>query len=416
MYILVRNGTTRQQYILTHRNEEIPAPGCLITWVSCILVGVLYSFLYSCFMNTTLKKTPLRDLHAQQGARFTAFAGYEMPLQYRRGIMAEHLHTRNGAGLFDVSHMGQVRLSGNGIEQALERLVTGDISALAPYRQCYTLFTNPEGGIIDDLMLTRTPDHLFMVVNAACRETDYAYLKQALGPDYAVEMLHDRALLALQGPQAAEVLAGLHPECRTMPFLSAVETRLDGIPAFINRCGYTGEDGFEISVPGSGAVALAQALLQRPEVEPVGLGARDSLRLEAGLCLYGHDIDASTTPAQAGLTRVIARKYRDGSAPARFPGAGKILEAPTGRLRRGFLVEGRVPVRAGATILDTGKQAVGRITSGGFGPSVGRPVAMGYVDRKYAGTDTGLSVDIRGRLHIIRVAELPFIKHRYYRP
>ena len=372
--------------------------------------------LYSCFMNTALKKTPLHDLHAQQGARFTAFAGYEMPLQYRRGIMAEHLHTRSGAGLFDVSHMGQVRLSGRGIEQAMERLVTGDISALAPYRQCYTLLTNTEGGIIDDLMLTRTPEHLFMVVNAACRETDYAYLRQALGPDYAVEMLHDRALLALQGPQAADVLANLYPECKTMPFLSAAETSLDGVPAFINRCGYTGEDGFEISVPGSGAVPLAEALLRHSEVEPAGLGARDSLRLEAGLCLYGHDIDGATTPAEAGLTRAIARKYRDGSAPARFPGAGKILEAPTGRLRRGFLVEGRVPVRAGATILDTEKQAVGRITSGGFGPSVGRPVAMGYVGRKYAETGTELRVDIRGRTHTIHVAELPFIKHRYYRP
>ena len=348
-------------------------------------------------MNATLKKTPLHDLHAQQGARFTAFAGYEMPLQYRSGIMAEHLHTRSGAGLFDVSHMGQVRLSGRGIGQAMERLVTGDIGALAPYRQCYTLLTNTEGGIIDDLMLTRTPEHLFMVVNAACRETDYAYLRQALGPEYAVEMQHDRALLALQGPRAADVLANLYPECKAMPFLSAAETSLGGVPALINRCGYTGEDGFEISVPGSGAVPLAEALLRHGEVEPAGLGARDSLRLEAGLCLYGRDIDAATTPAEAGLTRVIARKYRDGSAPARFPGAGKILEAPTGRLRRGFLVEGRVPVRAGATILDTGKQAVGRITSGGFGPSLGRPVAMGYVDRKYAETGTGLHVDIRGR-------------------
>ena len=376
------------------------------------MLGVLYL----CFVNTMLKKTPLHDLHAQQGARFTAFAGYEMPLQYRRGIMAEHLHTRSGAGLFDVSHMGQVRLSGRGIEQAMERLVTGDIGALAPYRQCYTLLTNPEGGIIDDLMLTRAPDHLSMVVNAACRETDYAYLSQALEPEHKVEMLPERALLALQGPQAADVLAGLYPECKTMPFLGAAETRLDGIPAFINRCGYTGEDGFEISVPGSGAMRLAQALLQRPEVELVGLGARDSLRLEAGLCLYGRDIDASTTPAEAGLTRFIARKYRDGSAPARFPGAGKILDTSPGWLRRGFLAEGKVPVRAGATILDTDNRAAGRITSGGFGPSAGRPIAMGYVGREYAETGTELRVDIRGRLHTIRVTELPFIQHRYYRP
>ena len=366
-------------------------------------------------MNTRLKKTPLHGLHARRGARFTAFAGYEMPLQYRRGIMAEHLHTRRGAGLFDVSHMGQLRLSGTGIERAMERLVTGAVSALAPYRQCYTLLTNPEGGIIDDLMLTRAPDHLFTVVNAACRETDYAYLKQALEPEHKVEMLHERALLALQGPRAADVLAGLYPECKTMRFLDAAETRLDGVPAFISRCGYTGEDGFEISVPGSSALRVAETLLQRPEVEPVGLGARDSLRLEAGLCLYGHDIDASTTPAEAGLTRFIAGKYRDGSAPARFPGARKILDASPGRLRRGFLVEGRAPVRAGATILDTDNQALGRITSGGFGPSVGRPVAMGYVRREYAETGTELRVDIRGRTHTIRVAELPFIQHRYHR-
>ena len=363
-----------------------------------------------------MNKTPLYDLHLQHGARFTDFAGYAMPLQYGRGIIAEHLHVRNSAGLFDVSHMGQLRLSGNKVEQALERLVTGDISALGPYRQCYTLLTNEQGGIIDDLMVTRVPDGLFLVVNAACRDTDHAYLQQVLGREYQVDMLSDRALLALQGPQAAAALGRLLPACRTMPFLSALETELDGMPVFINRCGYTGEDGFEISVANAHAAQLTAALLQQQEVELIGLGARDSLRLEAGLCLYGHDIDAATTPVEAGLTWVIAKKYRNGRAPARFPGAANILGTTPGNLRCGFRVQGKAPVREGTRILDDHGQAVGRITSGGFGPSVGAPVAMGYVPREYAATGTGLQVEIRGRSHSIRVAELPFIKHRYYRP
>ena len=329
--------------------------------------------------------------------------------------MAEHLHVRHGAGLFDVSHVGQLRVAGTGAAQALERLVTGDVSALKPYRQCYTLLTNEQGGIIDDLMLTRTPDCLFMVVNAARRDTDWAYLKQSLGPEYQVEMLSDRALLALQGPLAATVLGRLAPECQAMPFMSARATELDGISAFINRCGYTGEDGFEISVSDNRAAQLATTLLQSEETELIGLGARDSLRLEAGLCLYGHDIDEATTPVQAGLSRVIAGKYRDGSTPARFPGADKILLTTPRNLRCGFRVEGKVPVREGATILNAHGQTVGRITSGGFGPSVGAPVAMGYVAREYAATGTELQVNVRGRLHTIRSAQLPFVQHRYYR-
>ena len=363
-----------------------------------------------------VKKTPLYDLHAQHGARFTDFAGYTMPLQYRRGIMAEHLHVRRRAGLFDVSHMGQLRLWGNNVAETLERLVTGDISALESYRQCYTLLTNERGGIIDDLMLTRTPDYLFLVVNAARRETDHACLRQALGQGCEVEMLSDRALLALQGPHAATVLGRLSPECRAMPFLSALETEIDGIPVFINRCGYTGEDGFEISMPNSDAALLAATLLQHEEVEWIGLGARDSLRLEAGLCLYGHDIDETTTPVAAGLNWVIAGKYRNGSTPARFPGADNILNTTPRNLRCGFRVEGKVPVREGAIILDEQRQAIGRITSGGFGPSVGAPLAMGYVPREYAGPGTELQVEIRARMHTIRSAQLPFIKHRYYRP
>ncbi|MCY4339640.1 MAG: glycine cleavage system aminomethyltransferase GcvT [Gammaproteobacteria bacterium] len=363
-----------------------------------------------------MNKTPLYDLHRQHGARFTDFTGYTMPLQYRRGIMAEHLHTRSGAGLFDVSHMGQLRVSGNNVAQALERALTGDVRALKPYRQCYTLLTNEQGGIIDDLMLTRTADGLLLVVNAARRDTDHAYLRQALGAGYEVELLHDRALLALQGPRAAAVLADLFPQCTTMPFLSALETSFDGGGACISRCGYTGEDGFEISLPNDRAAQFAQTLLQREEVALIGLGARDSLRLEAGLCLYGHDIDEATSPVAAGLTWVIAKKYRDGSEPARFPGAEKILKTTPRDLRCGFRVEGKVPVREGAVILNEQQQAVGRITSGGFGPSVGAPVAMGYVAREYAEPGTALQVAIRGRTHVIRSAQLPFIKHRYYRP
>ena len=340
-----------------------------------------------------------------------------MPVRYHKGIRAEHLHTRSAAGLFDVSHMGQLRLSGENIEHALERLVTGDITALKPFRQRYTLLTNQQGGIIDDLMLTRTPDYLFVVVNAACKEADYAYLQECLGPRNDVEMLHDRALLALQGPEAANVLGNLHHECKTLPFLTAGEFTLDGIPCLINRCGYTGEDGFEISVPSGHARQLAEKLLEDQAVELIGLGARDSLRLEAGLCLYGHDIDEGTTPVEAGLSWVIANKYRDGAARALFPGADNIfrqLQTGTGLIRRGFQVPGKIPVREGAIILNQEKQGIGRVTSGGFGPSVGHPVAMGYIEKAYADPDTELQVEIRQRFHPVRVVRLPFVKHRYY--
>ncbi len=340
-----------------------------------------------------------------------------MPVQYHKGIRAEHLHTRSAAGLFDVSHMGQLRLSGKNIECALERLVTGDITALKPFRQCYTLLTNQRGGIIDDLMLTRTPDYLFVVVNAACKESDYVYLQESLGPPSRAELLSDRALLALQGPEAVNVLGNLHPECKKLPFLSAREIKLDGIPCLINRCGYTGEDGFEISVLSKDARQLAELLLEDQAVELIGLGARDSLRLEAGLCLYGHDIDEGTTPVEAGLTWVIAKKYRDGAAQALFPGANNIfrqLQTGTGLIRRGFQVPGKIPVREGAIILNQEKQGIGRITSGGFGPSVGHPVAMGYIEKAYADPDTELQVEIRQRFHPVRVVKLPFVKHRYY--
>lgn len=364
-----------------------------------------------------LKQTPLYDLHEEHGARFVDFAGYSMPVQYRRGIREEHLHTRRSAGLFDVSHMGQMRLSGAGVESAMETLVTGDISALGPFRQRYTLLTNQQGGIIDDLMLTRTPDSLFLVVNAACKEADFAYLKQALGPGYRLELLSDRALLALQGPKAAAVLGVLSRECRAMPFLSMVETELQGITCIVNRCGYTGEDGFEISVPSAHAGKLAETLLRNRAVEPAGLGARDTLRLEAGLCLFGHDIDPETTPVEAGLSWLIAKKYRDSTVQAQFPGADIIcrqLQTGTALVRRGFISQGKIPVREGALILNHERSMVGRITSGGYAPSIGRPVAMGYIEKEYAGTGTELQVQIRNRFHGIRIVDLPFVKHRYY--
>ncbi len=369
-------------------------------------------------MASMLRTTTLHDLHVQQGARFVNFAGYEMPLQYRKGIREEHLHTRNHAGLFDVSHMGQIRLSGENIENAMERQVTCDISALEQFQQCYTVLTNPGGGIIDDLILTRASDHLLAVVNAAYRKSDYAYLKEALGPQSQVELLCDQCLLALQGPKAVNVLGNLHPKCKTLPFLAACELELDGMTCFVSRCGYTGEDGFEISVPSRHVRQLAELLLEDDAVELVGLGARDSLRLEAGLCLYGHDIDSTTTPVEADLCWVIAGKYRHGTAPALFPGADKIfrqLQTGAERIRCGFRVQGKIPVREGAVILDSEKRAVGRITSGGFGPSVNHPVAMGYIDKACATVGTELQVEIRHQFHAIQVVELPFVKHRYYR-
>lgn len=368
-------------------------------------------------MDRGLKQTPLHDLHEEHGARFVNFAGYSMPVQYRRGIRAEHLHTRSSAGLFDVSHMGQMRLSGAGIENAVEKLVTGDISTLGPFRQRYTLLTNQQGGIIDDLMLTRTPDYLFLVVNAACKEADFAYLEEALDPGYRLELLSGRALLALQGPKAATVLAALSQECRDMRFLSMVETELQGISCIVNRCGYTGEDGFEISVPSRHAGKLAETLLRDRDVELAGLGARDTLRLEAGLCLFGHDIDPETTPVEADLSWVIAKKYRDGTVRAQFPGADRIcrqLQTGATLVRRGFVPQGKIPVREGASILNRDSRVVGRITSGGYAPSIGRPVAMGYIEKAYAETGTELQVVIRNRFHGLRIVDLPFVKHRYY--
>jgi len=364
-----------------------------------------------------LAQTPLHALHLELGAKMVPFAGYSMPVQYPLGIMKEHAHTRTAAGLFDVSHMGQLRLHGATAADALEQLVPVDILGLKPGRQRYALFTNEHGGILDDLMVTNAGDHLFVVVNAACKAQDTAHLRQHLGDN--LEEINDRALLALQGPQAGAVLARLAPSSQDLVFMSAQVLSVDGIGCFVTRSGYTGEDGFEISAPAAQAEQLARALLAQPEVEAIGLGARDSLRLEAGLCLYGHDIDTSTTPVEANLRWAIQKTRRTGGARAGgFPGADIILRQlaeGVSRQRVGLLPQGRAPVREGAELTDNTGRVIGHVTSGGFGPSVGAPVAMGYVETAFAAPDTEIQALVRGKSIPLKVAKLPFVQQRYYR-
>ena len=368
---------------------------------------------------TPSKRTPLHALHQELGAKMVPFAGYDMPVSYPAGILAEHQQTRDAAGLFDVSHMGQVRISaGTGFADAaaaLETLVPGEIRELAPLRQRYTLFTDETGGILDDLMVTNAGDHLFLVVNAACKAQDVEYLRTRLGDRCTVQELADRALLALQGPAAAAVLGRFAKAAATMPFMSAEDLMIGGIACFVSRSGYTGEDGFEISVAGKEAERLARLLLAEPEVKPVGLGARDSLRLEAGLCLYGQDIDRTTTPIEAGLAWTIGKRRR---AEGGFPGADVILEqlrAGAMRRRVGIRPEDRTPARPHTEIRDEAGQRIGEVTSGGFGPSVGGPIAMGYVESGSAAVGTALRLVVRGRELPARVAPLPFVQTHYYR-
>ncbi len=364
---------------------------------------------------SSLARTPLFDLHRELGARMVPFAGYEMPLQYPAGIIAEHRQCRDRAALFDVSHMGQLRIRGADAAAALERLVPADVLGLAPGRNRYTMFTNEEGGILDDLIVGREEEGLFLVVNAARRAADVAHLKAALEPDCRVEPLEDRALLALQGPAAACVLARLEPAVEELRFMQSGWFEIAGARCRVARAGYTGEDGFEISVAADAAVELARALLVAEEVAPAGLGARDSLRLEAGLCLYGHDIDETTTPVEAGLAWTIGRRRREEGG---FPGAEVILrQLREGAPRRlvGLRPEGRAPAREGAEIRLSGGAAVGRVTSGGFGPTVGGPVAMGYVDGAHGAPGTRLEVTVRDRAVPAEVVRLPFVPHRYRR-
>ena len=359
-----------------------------------------------------LHQTPLDALHRELGARMVPFAGYDMPVQYPTGIIAEHKHTRSAAGLFDVSHMGQVKLHGDNRIAELEALVPGDIEGLAEGGMRYSLFTNDQGGILDDLMITRCSDHLFLVVNAARKEADIAHLKKHLG-DAAVEVLEDKALLALQGPAAVTVLARLAPAAADLAFMSAAAMDVDGTPCFVSRSGYTGEDGYEISVPADLADKLARTLLAENEVEPIGLGARDSLRLEAGLCLYGHDLDTGTTPIEAGLTWTVGKRRRE---PGAFPGADIILEQianKPARKRVGLVPEGRAMAREGAEIVNTDGDVVGSVTSGGFGPSFGGSVVMGYVKIEYMAPDTELGLVVRGKTIPAKVVKMPFVTKNF---
>jgi aminomethyltransferase len=362
-----------------------------------------------------LERTPLHALHLALGARMVPFAGYEMPVQYPSGILQEHLHTRSQAGLFDVSHMGQLRVVGGGSASALERLVPGELLALAPSHMRYTLLLNDGGGILDDLMVTRLDDRFFLVVNAACRASDLAHLRDRLVDAATVEPIGDRALLALQGPAAAAVLSRFLDGVGRLGFMAAVETRLDGRDCLVTRSGYTGEDGFEISLPANNASAVAEMLLAEPEVRPIGLGARDSLRLEAGLCLYGHDIDETTTPVEAGLAWTIGKRRR---AEGGFLGAAVVLrQLAEGAQRRrvGIRLDGRAPAREDTPIVDEAGAKIGRVTSGGFGPSVGGPIAMGYVDRGHAAEGSALALLVRGLARPAKVVPLPFVPTRYYR-
>jgi aminomethyltransferase len=373
-----------------------------------------------------LKQTPLHGLHVSLGAKMVPFAGYDMPVQYPPGVLREHLHTRASAGLFDVSHMGQIALTAKSgrvadAAAALEALVPQDILGLPHGRQRYAQFTSADGGILDDLMVANFGDYLFVVVNAACKEADEAHLHTHLSDSCVIEPLTDRALIALQGPKAEAVLTKFCAEAATMRFMDAGPRRVMGLDCIVSRSGYTGEDGFEISVPADRAEELARALVAEADVQPIGLGARDSLRLEAGLCLYGHDINATTTPVEAALEWSVQKIRRPGGARAGgFLGAEKILAqfadgAP--RRRVGLKAEGRAPVREGANLFadETAAEPIGRVTSGGFGPTLNAPVAMGYLPTALAATDTRVFAEVRGQRLALRVAATPFVKNTYKR-
>ncbi len=369
----------------------------------------------------TLLKTPLHALHLELGARMVPFAGYDMPVQYPLGVMKEHLHTREQAGLFDVSHMGQIRLTGANAAKALETLVPVDIIDLPVGMQRYAMFTNEQGGILDDLMVANLGnDELFLVVNAACKDQDLAHLRAHIGDQCSIEPLfEERALLALQGPAAVKVLARLAPEVTQMTFMQFASLRLLGVDCYVSRSGYTGEDGFEISVPAANAESLARSLLAEDEVQAIGLGARDSLRLEAGLCLYGHDMNTETTPIEASLLWAISKARRtDGVRAGGFPGADRIFtqqQSGVSRKRVGLLPQERTPVREGAEIVDEHGSVIGSVCSGGFGPSLGGPLAMGYLDSAFIALDTEVSALVRGKKVPLRVSKMPFVPQRYYR-
>ncbi|WP_165457106.1 glycine cleavage system aminomethyltransferase GcvT [Agrobacterium cavarae] len=373
-----------------------------------------------------LKVTPLHSLHLSLGARMVPFAGYDMPVQYPAGVLKEHLHTRASAGLFDVSHMGQVILKAKSgkvddAALALEKLVPVDILSLKAGRQRYGFFTDENGCILDDLMITNLGDHLFVVVNASCKDADLAHMKAHLSDSCEITLLDDRALIALQGPRAEAVLAELWAGVSDMKFMDVREIPLHDVPCIVSRSGYSGEDGFEISVPADKAEELAKALLEHPDCEAIGLGARDSLRLEAGLCLYGNDIDTTTSPIEASLEWAIQKARRaGGDREGGFPGADRILGElgnGTSRRRVGLKPEGKAPVRGHSKLFADaeGKTEIGEVTSGGFGPTVEGPVAMGYVPTDYTTPGTAIFAEVRGKYLPVTVAALPFITPTYKR-
>lgn len=375
-------------------------------------------------MTDELKRTPFYDMHVANGAKMVPFAGYDMPVQYPSGVMKEHLQTREKAGLFDVSHMGQVILRGQSYQDAavaLERLIPMDVQGLAEGRQRYGFFTNDQGGILDDLMFANRGDHIFMVVNAACKEADIDHLRDNLEPDIHVKALENRALLALQGPSSESVLAEHYPPITDMQFMDVETIPIAGAECWVSRSGYTGEDGFELSIPLAAALDVAKALADHPDVEWIGLGARDSLRLEGGLCLYGHDIDETTTPIQAGLTWAIQKARREnGTRAGGFPGANVILgqmASGVANTRVGLIPQTRAPMREGVELFatETDTAPIGYVTSGGFGPSVGSPVAMGYVPTEMSAPNTVLFGEVRGKRMPVQVSRLPHVPARFKR-
>lgn len=363
-----------------------------------------------------LSRTPLYDLHVELGARMVPFAGYAMPVQYPSGIMTEHRWTRENAGLFDVSHMGQVFLTGEGADAALETIVPGDIIGLQPGKQRYSLLLNAQGGTLDDLMITRRENDLYVVVNGACKHDDLAHMRAHLEPKgVTVSYRDDLALLALQGPKAVDALARIAPGVEKLTFMTAGAFAVAGVDCWVSRSGYTGEDGFEISIPAAQAEKVARALLDQPEVKPIGLGARDSLRLEAGLPLYGHDLNAEITPVEAGLTFAVSKRRKTEGG---FLGDKVVLDQilnGTARKRVGLKLEGRQPAREGATVLAPDGRVIGTVTSGGFAPSVDAPIAMAFVEAAFAADGTALNIDVRGRALPAVVVPMPFVPHRYVR-
>lgn len=370
-------------------------------------------------MTDTFAKTALYDLHQELGAKMVPFAGFMMPVSYPMGVLKEHLHTREKAGLFDVSHMGQLKLTGPGAALALESLMPIDVVDLPLYQQRYGLLTNETGGIVDDLMVTNAGDFFFVVVNAACKEQDINHLKKYIGRRCEIIELKDRSLLALQGPMAASVMQRLAPASVEMIFMTFQSLVIGGMECWVSRSGYTGEDGFEISVPTDKVEQLARLLLSQPEVAPIGLGARDSLRLEAGLCLYGHDLDANTTPIEASLLWAISKARRvEGKRVGGFLGAQTVLAQiahGASRKRIGLVGIEKTPVREGAELTDTEGKVIGQVTSGGFGPSIGKPIAMGYVEAAYASLGSTLFALVRGKRVPMIVSKMPFVQQNYYR-